>query len=49
MRIIPDKLIHFNIRASSSIQKIKQNVQMIDSTAYGKELQELAERINSDY
>lgn len=49
MRIIPDKLIHLNIRTSSSIQKIKQNVQLIKNTSYGKELQELAERIHSDY
>jgi len=42
MRIVPDKLIHLNIRNSSSIQKIRQNIVSVNQKIFGKDLQDLA-------
>jgi len=39
---VPDKLIHLNIRNSSSIQKIRQNIVSVNQKIFGKDLQDLA-------
>ena len=49
MKIIPDKFIHLNIRAESSLQKIKQRAYERNPQLYGDELDQTAMQIYSDY
>lgn len=42
LKVIPDKFIHLNIRADSSIQKIKQRAYERNPQLYGDELDQVA-------
>lgn len=49
LKVIPDKFIHLNIRAESSLAKIKQRAYERNPQLYGDDLEAAAMQIYSDY
>jgi len=49
MGIVPDRLIHLNVKPSASLARLKNNLIGINQALYGPELEELANQCLQEY